>query len=92
MSTQVKKKSGLIGTVSQEKWNKPADSSIKAELRNGRRTCQCSMCGRFFGSPYPFDKHLIDESDKCRDDAAMLKIGLWQNEHGVWLSTSKPSK
>lgn len=72
--------------VADAKWQGPKDRSIKAELRVGSRTCQCSMCGRFFGSPYPFDRHLIDESDRCRDEDAMRKIGLWQNEHGVWLS------
>lgn len=64
-----------------------ADKSIKPELRVGKRTCECQMCGDFFGSPGAFDLHLIGvENTRCRNEQERRRAGLYPNEHGVWLS------
>jgi hypothetical protein len=61
----------------------PTDRSVKAELRVGSPTCQCSMCDLFFTGISPFDKHQT-EAGGCRTPDQMRAIGMVTNEHGVW--------
>lgn len=90
MSTHVELETPLFDTAPPLKREPPKQRVKKPQLTNGSRTCECSQCGRFFGSPNPFDKHLI-ASAVCRTEEGMRKVGLWQNEYGLWLS-GKPNK
>lgn len=66
------------------------DTSTRAELRNGKNTCQCASCGLFFTGVAPFDRHLVmdeehpDNPPVCLTPAQMRSIGMIANVHGVW--------
>ncbi len=61
----------------------PTDRSVKAELKNGSPTCECTMCNLYFTGPDVFDRHLI-AGIKCRTPEQMIAKGMTANEHGVW--------
>lgn len=66
------------------------DTSVKPQLRNGSRTCQCAGCGLFFTGVAPFDRHLIGIGTGCYCVEEMYTLGMMTNEHGVWMyGTSK---
>lgn len=65
----------------------PTDKSIKPELKVGTRTCFCQMCGEYYASPRVFDYHLLGvEETRCKTPKERRRVGLYQNEWGVWLS------
>jgi hypothetical protein len=66
-----------------------ASHDAVAELRIGTRTCQCSVCGDFFGSPAAFDKHLRRTAHKCRSHEERTAAGMVVNPNGVWLRGTK---
>ena len=75
--------------MDNERWSHLVDSdkSVKAELRVGSRTCQCTVCDLFFTGEASFDRHLSGQDEgnsDCRSPLQMLAIGMTQNVHGVW--------
>jgi hypothetical protein len=71
----------------ETKTNPFADTStdVVPELRVGKRTCQCTVCGDFFSGPSVFDKHLLRTAHKCRNHEERRAAGMVTNRHGVWL-------
>lgn len=65
---------------------KAMDTDVKAELKVGGRTCECTGCHHFFTGLAPFDRHQISGEDDvyCRTPDEMRAIGMVQNKHRVW--------
>ena len=57
----------------------------------GSRKCACRVCGKFFTTPYAFDKHRAGSFKKnerfCLPTEDMVALGMVENELGYWVSS-----